>query len=83
MRVPKEIPFELNRLINAIVKRDGDCEQWLNGFNRNPWHFAWYGSRMICESLFCCYGCIGYSINYKGYNIQVDNDLSRIDIIDE
>lgn len=37
MRVPKDIPNELKRLINAILKRDGDCEGWLNGYNRNPW----------------------------------------------
>lgn len=30
MRVPKDIPNELKRLINAILKRDGDCEGWLN-----------------------------------------------------
>lgn len=31
MRVPKDIPNELKRLINAILKRFGDCENWLNG----------------------------------------------------
>lgn len=40
MRVPKDIPNELKRLINAILKRDGDCESWLNGYNRNPWRFT-------------------------------------------
>ena len=29
MRIPKEIPNELKRLINAIVKRFGDCENLL------------------------------------------------------
>ena len=81
MRIPKDIPNELKRLINAIVKRSGDCENCLNGYNRNPWGFTWYGSRMSCLPLFCCYGCIGYSINYNGYNINVDNDLSQIEIV--
>ena len=34
MRIPKDIPNELKRLINAIVKRFGDCEHWLDGYNR-------------------------------------------------
>lgn len=83
MRIPKDIPNELKRLINAIVKRFGDCENWLVGYNRDPWGFTWYGSRMICEPLFCSYGRIGYSIDYKGFTINVDNDLSRIEILDE
>ena len=83
MRVPKDIPAELKRLINAILKRSGDCEKWLDGYNRDLWRFTWYGSRMICEPLFCSYGRIGYSIDYKGYTIKVDNDLSRIEILDE
>lgn len=83
MRIPKDIPAELNRLINAILKRDGDCEKWLNGYNRNPFWFTWYGFRMICEPLFCSYGRIGYGINYREYEIHVDNDLSRITILDE
>ena len=80
MRIPKNIPNELKRLINAIVKRSGDCENWLKGYNRDPWGFTWYGSRMSCLPLFCCYRCIGYSINYKGYAIDVDNELSQIEI---
>lgn len=83
MRILNDIPNELKRLINAILKRDGDCESWLNGYNRNPFWFTWYGFRMICEPLFCSYGCIGYSINYRGYEIHVDNELSRITILDE
>lgn len=83
MRIPKDIPSELKRLVNAIARRYGDCENWLDGYNRDPWRYTWYGARLICEPLFCCYGCIGYRINYKGYEIQVDNDLQRIDIIDE
>lgn len=83
MRILKDIPAELNRLINAILKRDGDCEKWLDGYNRNPFGFIWYGFRMICEPLFCSCGCIGYSINYREYEIHVDNDLSRIEILDE
>lgn len=83
MKIPKDIPAELNRLINAIVSRDGDCEKWLNGYNRTPFGFTWYGFRMICEPLFCSYGRIGYGINYREYEIHVDNDLSRIEIIDE
>lgn len=81
MRVPKDIPNELKRLINAILKRSGDCETWLNGYNRDPWGYTWFGNRMICEPLFCSYGCIGYCLSYNGYQIQVDNELSRIDII--
>lgn len=82
MKVSKNIPTELKRLINAILKRSGNCENWLNGYcyNRDPRGYTWYGSSMICEPLFCSYGCIGYSINYKGYEIHVDNELSRIDI---
>lgn len=83
MRVPKYIPNELKYLINAILKRCGDCEKWLNGYNRNPWGFTWYGFCMTCEPLFCSYGCIGYAINYKGYEIHVDNELSQIEIVDE
>lgn len=83
MRIPKDIPGELKRLVNAIVRRYGDCENWLDGYNRDPWRYTWYGTRMICEPLFCSYGSIGYCINYKGYEIHVDNDLQRIDIIDE
>lgn len=83
MRIPKDIPAELNRLINAILKRDGDCESLLNGYNRNPFGFTWYGFRMSCEPLFCCYGCIGYGINYRGHKIHVDNELSQIEIINE
>ena len=75
MRIPKDIPNELKRLINAILKRDG--------YNRDPWGFTWYGFRMICKPLFCSYGCIGYGINYREYEIHVDNDLSRIEILDE
>ena len=44
MRIPTEIPNELKRLINAIVKRFGDCENLLNGYNRDPGFFTWYGS---------------------------------------
>lgn len=40
MRIPKDIPSELKRLINAILKRDGDCESLLNGYNRNPFGFT-------------------------------------------
>lgn len=80
MRIPKEIPNELKRLINVILKRNGDCENWLNGYNRNPGRFTWHGSIMICEPLFCSYGCIGYRINYRGYKIHVDNELSRIEV---
>lgn len=83
MRTPKDIPTELKRLINAIVKRSGDCETWLNGYNRDPWGFTWYSFRMTCEPLFCSYGLIGYRIKYKGYGIHVDNDLSQIEIFDE
>ena len=83
MRIPKDIPAELNRLINAILKRDGDCESLLNGYNRNPFGFTWYGFRMSCEPMFCSYGCIGYGINYRGHKIHVDNDLSQIEILDE
>ena len=80
MRIPKNIPNELKRLINAIVKHSGDCENWLKGYNRATWTYTWHGSPMTCEPLFCSYGCIGYSINYKGYAIDVDNDLSQIEI---
>ena len=83
MRIPKDISSELKRLVNAIARRYGDCENWLDGYNRDPWWYTWYGASLICEPLFCSYGCIGYRINYKGYEIQVDNDLQRIDIIDE
>ena len=83
MRIPKDIPNELKRLINAIVSRDGDCESWLDGYNKNPFGFTWYGFRMICEPLFCSYGRIGYGINYREYEIHVDNDLSQIEIFDE
>ena len=83
MKTPKDIPNELKRLINAIVKRSGDCENWLNGYNRDIYGFTWYGFRMICEPLFCCYGLIGYSIKYRGHEIHVDNDLSQIEILDE
>ena len=83
MRTPKDVPNELKRLINAIVERSGDCESWLNGYNRDPWGFTWDGFRMTCEPLFCCYGLIGYSIKYRGHEIHVDNELSQIEIIDE
>ena len=82
MRTPKDVPNELRRLINAIVKRSGDCESWLNGYNRDM-GFTWYGFRMTCEPLFCCYGLIGYSIKYRGYEIHVDNDLSVVKILDK
>ena len=83
MRIPKGMPNELMRLMNAIVKRSGDCETWLNGYSRDHWGYTWYGFRMISEPLFCSYGRIGYLINYKGYEIHVDNELSRITILDE
>ena len=83
MRIPKDIPNVLKHLINAIVKRFGDCENWLNGYNRDPCGFTWYGFRMICKPLFCSYCCIGYGINYRGYEIHIDNELSRITILDE
>lgn len=35
MKVSKNIPTGLKRLINAIVKRSGNCENWLNGYNYN------------------------------------------------
>lgn len=80
MRIPKHIPQELKRLINFIVKRLGDCETLLDGYNHNPWGYTWYGHKMICEPLFCCYGRIGYSISYQGYELHVDNDMDRITI---
>lgn len=84
MKTPKDTPNELRRLINAIVKRSGDCENWLNGYNRDPWGFTWYGFRMVCEPLFCWTGnLIGYRIKYRGYGIHVDNDLSQVEILDE
>lgn len=82
MRIPKNIPEEIKRLINAILKRYGDCEIWLNGYNSALNCYTWYGDRMICEPLFCSYGFIGYAINYRGYEIHVDNDLDRISIIE-
>lgn len=66
MRVPKDIPNELKRLINAIVKRSGDCENWLNGYNRNPWGFTWYGSSMICGPLFVAMAALAITSIIRG-----------------
>ena len=50
MRTPKNIPNELKRLINAIVKRSGDCENWLKGYNRATWTYTWFGSPMTLRA---------------------------------
>lgn len=66
MRVPKDIPNELKRLINAILKRDGDCEGWLNGYNRNPWGFTWYGSSIFVSLCFVVMAALAMASIIRG-----------------
>lgn len=80
MRIKCKIPQELKGLVSVIQRKCGDCEGWLKAYNKSPYRFTWFGHRMIVDLLYCSYGVIGYSINYRGYNIVVDNDLNKIDI---
>lgn len=78
----EQIPVELRGLISSIKRKQGDCEQWLKGYNKNPYKFTWYGYSMIVESLYASYGVIGYSIYYRTYEVHVDNEMRTIEIID-
>lgn len=80
MRVKCKIPQELKGLVSAIQRKHGDCEGWLIAYNKSPYSFTWFGHHMIIGLLFCSFGVIGYSINYRGYDIVVDNDLNEINI---
>lgn len=37
---------------------------------------------MIVETLHTSYGVIGYSIQYRTYEVRVDNEMRTIEIID-
>lgn len=76
------IPPELKRLLSAIQKKHGDCEDWFNAYNKHPFDFTWYGYRMIVEDLHASYGVIGYTIEYRGITVDVDNELCTIRILD-
>lgn len=76
MRIKGEIFPEIKPIINRILRSQGDCESLLN-------KTSWYGHRLYCGPLFCCYGVIGYDICFDSYNISVDNDLGVITILDE
>lgn len=78
----EQIPVELRGLISSIKRKQGDCEQWLKGYNKNPYNFTWYGYSMIVEPLYASYGVIGYSIYYRTYEVHVDNEMRTIEIID-
>lgn len=78
----EQIPVELRGLVSTIQRKQGDCEQWLKGYNKNPFGFTWYGYRMIVEVLHASYGVIGYTIEYCGRKVDVDNELHTIRILD-
>lgn len=81
MRVKqKNIPSELKRIVNAIIKNDGDCERWLKEHNKNPHFFTLWGIPLFIGPLYGEYGSIGYEIEYNGYSITVDNDFKEIDL---
>lgn len=76
------IPTEVKRLVSAIQRKAGDCEDWLSAYNKHPFDFSWYGHKMIVEALHASYGVIGYSIEYRGITVDVDNELRTIRIQD-
>jgi hypothetical protein len=77
----ERIPTEVKGLVSAIQRKTGDCEDWLNAYNKHPFDFTWYGYKMIVEDLHASYGVIGYSIEYRGITVDVDNELRTIRII--
>lgn len=34
----EQIPVELRGLVSSIKRKQGDCEQWLKGYNKNPYN---------------------------------------------
>lgn len=78
----ERVPVEVKGLVSAIQRKAGDCEDWLNAYNKHPFDFTWYGHRMTVEDLHASYGVIGYTIEYRGVTIDVDNELHAIRIID-
>lgn len=40
----EQIPVKLRVLVSTIQRKLGDCEQWLKGYNKNPYNFTWNGT---------------------------------------
>lgn len=78
----ERVPVEVKGLVSAIQRKAGDCEDWLNAYNKHPFDFTWNGHRMTVEDLHASYGVIGYTIEYRGVTIDVDNELHAIRILD-
>lgn len=78
----ERLPREVKGLVSAIQRKDGNCEDWLNAYNKHPFDFTWNGHRMTVEDLHASYGVIGYTIEYRGVTIDVDNELHAIRILD-
>lgn len=47
----ERVPVEVKGLVSAIQRKDGNCEDWLNAYNKHPFDFTWYGHRMTVEDL--------------------------------
>lgn len=73
------VPKGLKRLVNHIIKQDGDLESVLQNYNNDPMNFEWHGKRLIITPLFTSYGTIGYSVEYDGYDLSVDNEFGTIE----
>lgn len=73
MKILGDIPSNIQRLINFIQKRHGDCET-LYGKK------TWYGKPISCNTLHVSYGAIGYDIEYDGIDLHVDNELNTITV---
>lgn len=80
IRVTSSVPSEVKTIVKAIQKKGGDLEKWLNAYNKNPFNTTYYGDRIMIEPLHVSYGVVGYAIQYRGYDIKVDNELNEISI---
>lgn len=80
IKVTSKVPSEVKTIVKAIQKKDGDLEKWLNAYSKRPYNTTYYGDRLIIEPLHCSYGSIGYSIQYRGYDIKVDNEMKEISV---
>lgn len=75
------VPDEAKRLVSAIQRNNGDCEGWFKEYNKHPFDYTWYGYRMTVSVLYASYGVIGYTIEYRGITVDVDNELHTIRFI--
>lgn len=73
------VPKGLKRLVNHIIKQDGDLENMINDYCNLRELYTWYGKKLIITPLFSGYKAIGYAISYDGYDLSVDNGLGTIE----